>query len=42
MPAASPVRSEYTGYNMETVNENVGLVLNEEKKLRGGKKTFFV
>ncbi|KAL9394881.1 hypothetical protein Peur_014166 [Populus x canadensis] len=40
MPAASPVRSEYTGYNMETVNENVGLVLNEEKKLRGGKKPF--
>ncbi|KAG6776407.1 hypothetical protein POTOM_019913 [Populus tomentosa] len=40
MPAASPVRSEYTGYNMETVNENVGLVLNEEKRLRGGKKSF--
>ncbi|KAL9395740.1 hypothetical protein Peur_009993 [Populus x canadensis] len=29
--AVAPVRSEYQGYKIESVNENVGLVLNEEK-----------
>ncbi|CAK7346467.1 unnamed protein product [Dovyalis caffra] len=38
VPAAA-MRSEYMGYKMENVNENVGLVLNEEK-LSGRKRPF--
>jgi hypothetical protein len=30
--AVAPVRSDYQGYKIESVNENVGLVLNEEKQ----------